>query len=135
MISTSDPILLFDGVCNLCSGSVQFVLKHDTKGVFRFASLQSEVGQKLLRKYGLPAEDFQSFVLIKNERSYVQSTAALQVARALRFPIYLLSILLLIPRPIRDFFYKIIAKNRYKWFGKKESCWLPKPEWKERFID
>lgn len=134
-MKNTPPVLLFDGVCNLCSASVQFVLKYDTRGRFQFASLQSKEGQELLKKHGLPIRAFQSFVLIRDGRCYSQSTAALQVARDLKFPINLLSIFLIIPRPIRDFFYKVIAKNRYRWFGKKESCWLPRPEWKERFID
>ncbi len=131
----STPVLLFDGLCNLCSSSVQFVLKHDKKARFHFASLQSEVGQELLKAHGLATDDFDSFVLIKGGKIFTQSSAALQVAGQLNFPLNLLKLLLIIPRPIRDFCYNFMAKNRYKWFGKKASCWLPKPEWKGRFLD
>lgn len=133
-VSTS-PLLLFDGVCNLCSGTVQFILKHDQKEKFTFASLQSDIGQKILEENDLSTTDFQSFILMENGTCYARSTAALKVSGYLGFPYNLLLVFLLIPRPIRDYFYNIVAKNRYRWFGKKESCWLPTPELKKRFIE
>ncbi|WP_312473132.1 thiol-disulfide oxidoreductase DCC family protein [Neobacillus sp.] len=129
-----ERIILFDGVCNLCNSSVQFIIKRDTKGNFKFASLQGATGQKLLEKYGLNT-DINSFVFIENERIFVKSTGALRVCRNLNGSWKMLSAFLVLPRFIRDFFYEIIVKNRYKWFGKKETCMLPLPEWKNRFLD
>lgn len=127
-------IILFDGVCNLCNSSVQFILKRDPEGMFHFASLQGEVGQKLVQKFGL-RHDLNSFILIENEEIYLESTAALKVCKGLTGPWKLLAAFIVVPRPVRDMVYKTIAKNRYKWFGKKESCLLPLPQWKDRFLD
>lgn len=134
-MSNEPNILLFDGVCNLCNGFVKFIIKRDPKGKFRFASLQSEKGQELLQKFNLPTEDFHSFVFIQGDQYYLRSTAALNVLRVLGGfwkPFYAF---IIIPRPIRDFFYRIVAKSRYKLFGKKDSCMIPTPELKERFLD
>jgi len=127
-------VILFDGVCNLCNGSVQFVLKRDSKGYFKFASLQSDAGQELLKKYNLPTEGFNSFVLIENDKAYLKSSGALRVARRLNGAWPLLYGFMIVPAFIRNFFYNSLAKNRYRWFGKKEACMLPLPEWKERFL-
>ncbi|OZM56323.1 thiol-disulfide oxidoreductase [Lottiidibacillus patelloidae] len=128
-----EKIILFDGVCNLCNFGVQFVIKRDPKKQFKFASIQSEIGEKLMIKhYGKVELD--SFVYIEGKNSYKKSTAALKVCKHLRGAWKLLFILLIIPTPIRDFFYGKIAKNRYKMFGKKDSCMLPSPELKERFL-
>lgn len=149
MISTSDRdaefravtgfqgrnIILFDGVCNLCVGSVQFVLKRDTRNHFLFASMQSRSGQEILRRFDLSADVVDSFVLIENGRVYHRSTAALRVARKLRGLWPLLYVFIIVPRTVRDTIYNWIARNRYRWFGKKDECWLPTPDLKERFID
>lgn len=127
-------IILFDGVCNLCNGTVQFILKRDPKGYFQFASLQSDAGQELLKKYNLPTEVFNSFVLIENDKAYLQSTGALRVARRLNAAWPMLYGFIIVPAFIRNFFYNLISKNRYRWFGKKEECMLPLPEWKGRFL-
>lgn len=134
-MSDQHPIILFDGVCNLCNGSVQFVLKRDRGGYFKYASLQSESGQELLKKYGLPTDDYNSFVLVEGERVYTQSTAALRVARKLDGAWKILYGFIIIPAFIRDAVYGLIARNRYRIFGKRESCMLPQPEWKSRFLD
>lgn len=134
-MSDQHPIILFDGVCNLCNGSVQFVLKRDRGGYFKYASLQSESGQELLKKYGLPTDDYNSFVLVEGERVYTQSTAALRVARKLDGAWKILYGFILLPAFIRDAVYGLIARNRYRIFGKRESCMLPQPEWKSRFLD
>lgn len=131
---TNGNILLFDGVCNFCDRTVQFVIKHDKKAVFKFASLQSDAGQKLLARHHLPLEDFDSFVYVKNDRVYTKSTAALHVLKELGGGFQITFILIAIPSPIRDVAYSILAKNRYKWFGKKEACSLPSPEVRERFL-
>ena len=128
------PVLLFDGVCNLCNGTVQFVIKRDPEAKFRFAALQSEVGQALLKKFELPQDDYDSFVFVEGERFYLRSTAALKVLKGLRGLWPLLYGLVIIPRPIRDFFYNWIAKNRYRWFGKKDQCMIPTPDLQKRFL-
>lgn len=127
-------ILLFDGVCNLCNGSVQFIITRDVKKEFLFASLQSEKGQELLKKFNLPTQDFDSFVLIKNDKYYTKSTAALLVFSSFGGLWSLLKVLLIFPAFIRNLVYTLVAKNRYRWFGKQESCWLPTPELKSRFL-
>ncbi|HVU58066.1 MAG TPA: thiol-disulfide oxidoreductase DCC family protein [Puia sp.] len=129
------PIVLFDGVCNLCNRSVQFILKRDRRGLFRFASLQSSVGRSLLQQYGLSTTSMDSFVLLDNDKPYTRSSGALRVMKRLGFPWSLLYVVWIIPRPVRDRIYDWVARNRYRWFGKEETCWLPRPEWKERFLD
>ena len=135
MTPENEKIILFDGVCNLCSASVQFVLKHDRKKQFRFASLQSEMGQRLSEKYQLPTSDQYSFVLIEGEKAFTRSTAALRVAWELDKGWSLFYGFIIVPPVIRNAVYNLIARNRYRWFGKKTECWLPTPEWKDRFLD
>lgn len=127
-------IVLFDGVCNLCSGSVQFIIKRDPKEQFQFASLQSEVGQQLIRKYSI-SEDVNSFILIEDGKSYMKSEAALRVAKNITGAWKLFRLFLFIPRPIRDLFYRLIATYRYRWFGTCESCMLPTKDLEKRFLD
>ncbi|UCZ52968.1 thiol-disulfide oxidoreductase DCC family protein [Bacillus shivajii] len=126
-------VILFDGECNFCDHSVQFIIKRDKRAVFKFASLQSESGQKMLRNYRIP-ENLDSLVVIDGNRWYTKSSAALNICKHLSGGWKLFYIFTLIPKPIRDFFYTIFAKNRYKWFGKKESCTLPSPEIRKRFL-
>ncbi len=132
---SSKKIVLFDGVCNLCSNSVQFILKRDRKKQFLYGSLQGEFGQAMLKKYQLPATDFNSFMLIEGEKLYTKSSGALRMLKHLGGGWSLLYVFIIIPKFIRDGIYNWIAKNRYKWFGKKNECWLPRPEWKARFLD
>ena len=127
-------IILFDGVCNFCDRSVQFVLRRDKKAYFNFASLQSEIGQQLLEKYKIPKDKFESLVLIENDKAYLFSSGALRIARKLNGAWPILYGFIIIPPIIRDFFYKLIANNRYKIFGKKEECMIPSPEWRSRFL-
>jgi predicted DCC family thiol-disulfide oxidoreductase YuxK len=127
-------IVLFDGHCNLCNGSVQFIILRDKKGYFNFCSLQSETGQSMLEKYNLSKTELNSLVLIENEKAYRQSTAALRIARKLDAAWFLLYGFIIIPLFIRNFFYNLISKNRYRLFGKKDECMLPRPEWRERFL-
>ena len=131
----SHPVILFDGVCNLCSNSVQFVIKHDPKHQFHFASLQSEFGQQVLQQFQIPATEFGSFILLENNIIYTKSGGALRVAKKLNGLLSALYVFILIPPFIRDAIYNWIAKNRYRWFGKKEACWIPTPELKSLFID
>jgi len=128
------PIILFDGVCNLCNRSVQIVIKHDPQGRFLFASLQSEEGQKLLQQYQLPATNLNSFVLVQNGKSYTKSTGALTVAKQLTGWWQLLYAFIIVPKFIRDWVYTLISNNRYKWFGKKDECMVPTPALKTRFL-
>ncbi len=129
------PIILFDGVCNLCNKAVQFVIRHDKKSLFRFASLQGKHGQQLLKKYQLSSDDFNSFVLIQNNKAFTKSIAALQVVRQLNAPLKLLYGFIIVPPFIRNAVYNIIAKNRYSWFGKKDECMIPTPALTERFLN
>lgn len=127
-------IILFDGICNLCDKSIRFIYRHDPKGVFRFAPLQSGEAQKMLAEAGASAPDLSSILLIQDGKVYDRSTAALRIARHLNHAWPLLSLGMLVPRPLRDFVYKFIARNRYKWFGQKEQCDLPPKGLRERFI-
>ncbi len=135
VMNTEYPVVLFDGVCNLCNRSVQFIIRRDRKKMIRFASLQGKTGQSLLQKFGLPVNDLHSFVLIENGHVYRRSSAALKTARHLDGGWKLLYGFMIIPPFIRDAVYNIIARKRYKWFGKREECMLPAPELKERFLD
>ena len=138
MSSTAEvgcPVILFDGVCNLCTGSVRFVIERDARKQFRFASLQSPVAEKLLGAQGRDGDRLESVVLVVGERTYRKSTAALLIARRLDGLWPLLSALLVIPRPLRDAVYDWIGKRRYRLFGKRDVCWKPRPELAERFLD
>lgn len=131
---TSHPIVLFDGVCNLCNRSIQFIIERDQDKTFRFASLQSPVGQTLLKQFNLPTDQFDSFILVDKNQYYTQSSAALQVIKRFSGLWKLGYIGIVIPKRIRDWMYQFVAKNRYRWFGKRDQCWLPTPELKERFL-
>ena len=128
-------IILFDGVCNVCNGAVQFIIKRDKKNHFRFASLQSAEGRKLLAQYELPVNDFNSFVLIENGRVYTRSTGALKVIKKLSGLWPLLYGFIIVPKFIRGSIYNLVATNRYKWFGKKDSCMIPTPEIMAKFLN
>jgi len=128
------PVILFDGVCNLCSSSVQFILKRDKEKKFLFASLQSVYGQKILKDFNLPTDTFNSFILYENGKIFTRSTAALKMFSQLKNWGWV-KIFWIVPKFIRDAVYNLIAKNRYKWFGKKEECWLPTSDLKKRFLD
>jgi predicted DCC family thiol-disulfide oxidoreductase YuxK len=125
------PVVLFDGVCNLCNGMVRFVLARDPRGTFRFASLQSAAARRLLAG-AVPPE---TIVLIEAGKTYTKSCAALRIARGLRFPWPLLYGFVAVPRPLRDLVYDWVARHRYAWFGKRESCMLPAPELRGRFME
>ncbi|MEZ4803181.1 MAG: DCC1-like thiol-disulfide oxidoreductase family protein [Gelidibacter sp.] len=128
-------LILFDGVCNLCDASVQYIIKHDKNDVFRYTALQSEVGQEIIKLYNIDTNKTDSILLYSKERgiSY-KSTAALKIASQLGFPRNLLVVFLIIPSFIRNLVYDYIAKNRYKWYGKKDECMIPTPELKSKFL-
>ncbi|MBK8556375.1 MAG: thiol-disulfide oxidoreductase DCC family protein [Lewinellaceae bacterium] len=131
---TQHPVLLFDGVCNLCNASVQWILLRDKHGIFRFASLQSEQGQALLQQFGLDTETFNSVVLVDNGQLFTQSDAVLQIASQLGLPWSAARVFRILPKGLRNAVYDWVARNRYRWFGRQEQCMLPRPEWKGRFI-
>ncbi len=130
-----DRVILFDGVCNLCTASVTFVIKRDPSVKFRFASLQSAFGQKILTEEGINTQYFDTVMLIKAGKVFSRSDAALEIARDMNGLWPLLYIFKIIPSIIRNWVYDWIAKNRYRWFGKKDSCMIPTPDLKARFID
>lgn len=131
----NSPILLFDGHCNLCNNSIQFVLRHEKKAIIQFASLQSEIGTRLLQQHAINTKEIDSLVLIDNETVFVKSAAALRLTKHLKGLYPALIILLVVPAFIRDVVYDYVARNRYKWFGKTDSCMVPSPKFKNRFLD
>ncbi|GAB5521541.1 MAG: thiol-disulfide oxidoreductase DCC family protein [Rhodothermales bacterium] len=135
MVTTSPhAVVLFDGVCNLCNTSVNYIIDHDPEGYFKVASLQSESAQALLDDYHLPADYLDSLVLVEGGRVYTRSTAALRIARRLQGGVQVLAVLLAIPEPLRDIVYAWVARNRYRWFGQRDTCRLPTPELQSRFL-
>ena len=134
-MSFEHPIILFDGVCNLCTSSVQFIIRNDPKQHFRFASQQSIVGIELLTKYHIDINKTDSLVLIDQTKVYQKSTAALKIAKQLSNGWNLFYIFILVPAFIRNPIYDFIATNRYKWFGKTAICWVPTPALKNLFLD
>jgi len=128
-------VVLFDGVCNFCDASVNFIIKHDENKIFRFASLQSPAGQKLVKEYRMDKPGLDSIILIENGRAYTHSTAALKIAAGLKGIWSWAHALIYLPRGLRDLFYKLIARNRYRLFGKKDECMIPTPEVRERFLE
>ncbi|WP_343307557.1 thiol-disulfide oxidoreductase DCC family protein [Chitinophaga niabensis] len=128
-------IILFDGVCKFCNGSVNVVIRHDKHDRFKFAPLQSAAGQALLKRFALDTEKMDSFVLIDNDKAYTRSTAVLRVLRRLGFPFNLLYVGIVLPVGLRDSLYNWIAKNRYRWFGKKDQCMVPDEMVRKKFLD
>lgn len=127
-------IVLFDGVCNLCNGTVNFIIDRDPKGRFVFAALQSQAGIELQKKHNLPPEALDSVLLIEGDRVWQRSGAALRIAGRLRWPWPFFAIGLIIPAFLRDLVYNFIARRRYRWFGKEDTCRLPTPELRSRFL-
>ena len=128
------PLVLYDGTCGLCSRSVQLILRHDRRGRFRFAALQSDAGRALLRRHGLPVDQLDSVVLVEGGRAYTKSRAALRIARGMDAPWPALRALAVVPRPVADFVYDRVARSRYRLFGRQESCMIPTPEIRSRFL-
>lgn len=129
------PIILFDGVCNFCNASVNFIIRQDKKNVFRFAALQSKAGQELLAKYHLPQTQINSFILVDRGKIYKRSAAGFKVYGKLPWYWKWTQIFWIVPRFITDAVYDFVAKNRYKWFGKKEECMIPTPQVRSRFLN
>jgi len=127
-------IILFDGICNLCNSSVQFIIKRDKNNKFRFASIQSEFGQTQILKFKINNASIDSFVYIIKGVAFIKSTAGLKVLREIGGLWKIIYLFIVVPKPLRDWVYDCIAKNRYRLFGKKESCMVPTPELKSRFL-
>lgn len=128
-------LILFDGICNLCNASVNYVIKHDKKDVFRFTALQSEIGKHIVNEFNNDTKKIDSIILFSEEQklSY-KSTAALKIAKHLGFPQNMMVVFFIVPAFIRNWVYDYIAKNRYKWYGKRETCMMPTPELQEKFL-
>jgi predicted DCC family thiol-disulfide oxidoreductase YuxK len=129
-----NPIILFDGVCNFCNTWINFAIRNDKKGLLRFAPLQSNAGERLRKKYNMPAGT-DSVIFIEHDKVYFLSEAAVRIARHLSWPAKMFYAFVIVPRFIREPVYKWIARNRYKWFGKKDQCMIPGPDVRARFLD
>ncbi|MGG5485984.1 thiol-disulfide oxidoreductase DCC family protein [Gaetbulibacter jejuensis] len=128
-------LILFDGVCNLCNSSVQYVIKHDKHNTFMFTALQNNTGQEIIKDFNIDTSKIDSILLFSHEKGlYYKSTAALKIASQLGFPRNLMAVFLIVPTFIRNWVYDFIAKNRYKWYGKQEACMIPTPELQSKFL-
>ena len=134
MQTEGGPIVVFDGVCNLCNGLVQFLIRRDQRGILRFASLQGTFGIALQQELGIPPGASESILLVDSGTVYTHSTASLRIALYLGFPWSMAYRLMIFPRGLRDAVYRSIAARRYRWFGKRDQCMVPKEEWKGRFL-
>jgi len=130
----SRRIILFDGVCNFCNFWVNFIIDRDKNDKFRFAALQSEASQDLLQQFNLSTTDFDTFILIEGKKYYTKSTAALRIAKHLNFPINILYYFIFVPKFIRDYIYSLVANNRYKFFGKRDTCRIPAEKERQKFL-
>lgn len=128
------PLLVFDGVCNLCNASVDFIIKHDPDKRIKFVAAQTERGRRVLDSLGIDSESFDSVLFVENDRVHIKSTAVLRVAGHLAGAWRWLTLLLLIPKPIRDRVYGLIARNRHRWFGQRDTCRLPTQDFQDRFL-
>ena len=134
VIPESENIILFDGVCNLCTSSVQFIIRHDSAAVFKFLSIQSDLGRERYRTAGLDPDDFNTLVLLTGGRTLVRSAAALEIVKQLGGVWRLFTVVRVVPRPLRDWIYGVIARNRYRWFGRQDTCMIPTEDIQQRFI-
>jgi len=133
-MNAEKPIILFDGVCNFCNAMVNFIIRQDKKSTFLFCALQSEAGKKLLGEYNIDWKANDSFVVIENNKAYLKSDAALKLYDKLRWYWKWTQLFWVVPKFIRDWVYNVIAKNRYKWFGKREQCMVPTAEVRQKFL-
>jgi len=127
------PLILFDGVCNWCVFWVQFIIHRDPGKIFHFASLQSSVGQKILNKLGLPGKDLNTMILVENDRFYTKSSAVLKITKSMNGFWPILFVFIIVPPGLRNLLYNFIARNRFRWFGRKETCLVPTPDIRDRF--
>lgn len=134
VVPDGTAVLLFDGVCNLCNGLVQFLLPRDRAGRLRFAPLQSDPGRALLARHDLPTASLETVVLVDGDRAYTKSAAAIRVAELLGWPYRLASVGRILPRRVRDWLYDVVAANRYDWFGRQDQCMVPDEDVSDRFL-
>lgn len=134
-LSNEKRVVFFDNVCHLCSASVQFILRHNKDQSIKFASVQSALGQQILSFYGLDIDSYETMLYIEDGQLYTKSTAALKIAKRLAFPWRLFQTLYIVPTNIRDWLYSQVARNRYRWFGKRDQCFLPDEKILSRFLD
>jgi predicted DCC family thiol-disulfide oxidoreductase YuxK len=134
-VEANESIILFDGVCNLCNRSVQFIIRRDKKNRFRFAAIQGKTGQSLMQQFQLTQNEINSFLLIEGQKIYTRSTAALRVFRQLGGLWSILYVFIIVPPFIRDVIYNWVARNRYKWYGKRDACMIPSDELKSKFLE
>ncbi len=134
MTQIPDNLILFDGVCNLCSALVQFVIRHDPAAKFRFAAIQSEIGREIFQSHGRDPRDLQTFVFIAEGKLFLRSDAAIEVVTRFGGAWSICKIFRFVPRALRNAIYSSVARNRYRWFGRKEVCMVPTAEIKERFL-
>ncbi|WP_211829382.1 thiol-disulfide oxidoreductase DCC family protein [Kistimonas asteriae] len=127
-------IIIFDGICNFCNGAVNFIIERDSKGVFKFSPMQSEIAQELISKHQINEAGYDTFLLIKNEQCFVRTNAALEITKDLDGLWFMFRVLKIIPSVIRDFFYRLFARNRYNLFGKRSACMVPSKEVRDRFL-
>lgn len=134
-LPSGKKIILFDGVCNLCEASIVYVIKHDKKDIFRFVALQSDLGQRIVKHIGINSNHLESVVLYEPRVAYYyKSSAALEIAKGLKGIFTLATLFQILPTTLRDYVYDYVAKNRYKWYGKKEACLVPTPEVLAKFL-
>jgi predicted DCC family thiol-disulfide oxidoreductase YuxK len=129
-----NQIVIFDGICNFCNGAVNFIIKRDSKAAFKFAPTQSKEAQELLLKYQIPEAGYDSFVLIKNGQLFLRTNAALEITKDLDGFWFIFRAFKIVPAVVRDYFYRILARNRYTLFGKRAACMMPKKEVRDRFL-
>lgn len=134
MTGENYSIILFDGICNFCNSSVNFIIERDNKDRFRFAALQSETGNELMKQFGLDSENLKTIILIEDGKYYTKTTAALRIVKHLKGSWRFSYVFIIVPSFIRNIAYNIIAKYRYKWFGKRDTCRIPSPEERDKFI-
>jgi predicted DCC family thiol-disulfide oxidoreductase YuxK len=129
-----DKVIIFDGICNFCSNAVRFIINRDSKATYRFIPMQTELGRQLLAQYGYDPDNTQTFLLLTTEGILDRTDAALEILKAFSWHWQSLRILQALPKPFRDWFYDVLARNRYRWFGKKDTCMIPSDEIKSRFL-
>lgn len=134
VMAGAHPVVVFDGDCVLCSANARFILRHDRRGRFRFATMQGEAGAALMARFGIDPLDPETFILVEGERVRRNSDAALAIAEGLGWPWRALGVLRIVPRPVRDAVYGLVARNRYRWFGRREHCFVPTAEQAERVL-
>ena len=130
-----NEVVIFDGVCNLCAGTVRFIVSHEAEPTLRFVPLQTPLGARLMREHGFDPEDVKTFVLVADGKAYSKSDAAIRITRYFRGPWRALAVMRIVPRFVRDRVYDLVARNRYRWFGRTDACMVPTPELRARFIE